>query len=38
LVPEWQGQEEVMMSAATLALGLAIFGLFFAMVKACEQL
>jgi hypothetical protein len=28
----------IMMSVATLALGLAVFGLFFAMVAACDQL
>jgi hypothetical protein len=38
LVPEREHLEEAMMALATLALGLAIFGLFFAMVAACEQM
>jgi hypothetical protein len=38
LVPERESEEEVMMALATFLLGLAIFGLFFAMVAGCEQL
>jgi hypothetical protein len=38
LVPERKRPEEIMIAIVTLALGLAIFGLFFAIVAACDQL